>query len=180
MSWLAGPYLVAAAILVVAGVPKIFRPDSAVRALASLRLPAHPGLVRVFGAAEAVVGAAAAGAGGRLSAVLVAASYAAFSVFVSVALARGGVLASCGCFGTADTPPTRLHLAVTSVLAGVALAVAAGPARSMVDVVGNGPLAGLPFLAMTSLGVWFTYLLLAVLPRSTAAAIARAAVPAQT
>lgn len=180
MSWLAGPYLVAAALLVVAGLPKIFRPDSAVRALASLKLPAHRGLVRVLGAAEAAIGAGAAGAGGRIAAVLVALSYAAFSVFVALALARGGVLASCGCFGTADTPPTRLHLAVTSVLAGVALAVAAGPARSIVDVVGDSPLAGLPFLAMTTLSVWFTYLLLAVLPRSTAAAIARAAVPTHT
>lgn len=180
MSWLAGPYLVAAVLLVVAGAPKIRQPASAVRALASLRLPASPLLVRVLGTAEVAIGVTAAVRGGRIAGILVAISYAAFSAFVVLALARGGVLASCGCFGTADTPPTRTHVAVTLSLAGVALAVALGPASSIADGAAATPLAGFPLLGMTAISVWFTYLLLAVLPRSGAAAIVRAGAPART
>lgn len=174
MSWLAGPYLVAAALLVVAGAPKIGRPAPAARALQSLRLPASPWLVRGFGAFEVAVGTAGALTGGRIAAALVALSYAGFSGVVAVAVARGGVLASCGCFGTADTPPTRMHVAVTLSLAAVASAATAHPVGPLPHVVVGTPLGGLPFLAMTAIGVWFSYLLLAVLPRSGGAAIAAA------
>ena len=51
-------------------------------------------------------------------------SYLAFTAFVITARLKGGVLASCGCFGKADTPPTWLHAAVT---AGLALASLPGP-----------------------------------------------------
>ena len=55
------------------------------------------------------------GAGRRpVPALLVAASYAAFTAFVLLARSRGGVLASCGCFGRADTPPTTTHVVVTA------------------------------------------------------------------
>lgn len=176
--WLAGPYVAAALLLTAAGTPKVGRPDSTARALASMHLPAARSLVRALGAAEVVIGAMALIIGGRLSAVLVATSYLAFSVVVVLARTRGGVLSSCGCFGgNADTPPTRAHLAVTLASAAVAGTVAVHPVGRLSDVLASTPMAGLPFLALTALCVWFAYLTLAVLPRAGGRAVALAAGP---
>ena len=109
MDALAGPYLASALLLVVAGAAKVRDPLPLVRALRSARLPAPVSGVRLLAAAEAVLGTTALLLGGRLTAALVAASYAAFTGFVLLVRRRGGVLASCGCFGRADTPPTTGH-----------------------------------------------------------------------
>jgi hypothetical protein len=128
---LAAPYLAAAALLVVAGVPKVADPMPLVRALRSTGLPAGGSagraLVRAFAVGEVLVGVAAVLAPGRVTAALVGVAYLAFTGFVGLALARGGVLESCGCFGKADTPPTRAHLVVTALLAVVAGTLAVAP-----------------------------------------------------
>src|SRR4051794_38843397 len=110
----AAPYLAAAALLVVAGAPKIADPLPLVRALRSVGLPAGRGLVRTFAVGEVVVGLAALVQPSRTTALLMAVLYAGFTAFVGLALARGGVLESCGCFGKADTPPTRAHLVLAA------------------------------------------------------------------
>jgi hypothetical protein len=161
---LAGPYAAAAALLVVAGGPKVVKPGTAVLALRSARLPSAGWLVRLLGAVEVAIGTAAITLGGSVSAALVATSYIAFAAFVVLALTRGGVLASCGCFGTPDTPPTKSHVVFNVLAAGVAAAVALRPAEAVRDVVADQPLAGLPFLALTATCVWFAYLALATLP----------------
>jgi hypothetical protein len=94
----------------------------------------------------------------------VAASYVGFAAFVGLAMSRGGVVASCGCFGRPDTPPTRLHLVVNVVAACLALAVARDPFGGIGGVVADQPLAGLPYLALTAACVWFAYLALSALP----------------
>ncbi|MGI8682088.1 MAG: MauE/DoxX family redox-associated membrane protein [Mycobacteriales bacterium] len=175
MRWLAGPYLAAALLLAVAGAPKVLRPESATRALASLRLPSSTALVRGLGAAELAIAGAALATRGPLAPGLVAASYAVFSGVVALALVRGGVLSSCGCFGRPDTPPTRTHLAVTLGFAATAVAVAVRPVGRLPEILAGAPMAGLPFLALTSVCVWFAYLALAVLPRSGARAASLAA-----
>ena len=124
---MAGPYLAAAALLVVAGVPKVVDPMPLVRALRSTGLPSGRPLVRALASGEVLVGAAALAVPGRGTAALVCLAYLAFTGFVGLALARGGVLESCGCFGKADTPPTRAHLAVTALLALAAGALAVAP-----------------------------------------------------
>jgi hypothetical protein len=161
---LAGPYAAAAALLVVAGAPKTVKPGTTVLALRSVRMPAASWLVRVLGAAEVVIGTAALTVGGRAPAALVALSYAGFAAFVALAMARGGVLSSCGCFGKPDTPPTRLHLTMNLLAAGLAAAVATAPAAGLPAVVADQPLAGVPFLMLTATCVWFAYLALAELP----------------
>lgn len=158
-----------------AGAPKVGRPDSTARALASMHLPASRALVRVLGGVEVVIGLLALTTGGRLAPVLVATSYLTFSAVVLVARTRGGVLSSCGCFGKADTPPTRIHLALTLGSAAIACAVAVRPVGPLPDVLASSPMAGLPFLALTAVCVWFTYLALAVLPRAGGRAVALAA-----
>ncbi|HEY1733999.1 MAG TPA: MauE/DoxX family redox-associated membrane protein [Acidimicrobiales bacterium] len=147
---LIGPYLAACALLVVAGLAKAGRPDDTARAAVHV-LGGTVGrwrwAVRTGAAAEVVVGAAALVVVEPALAGTVAASYVAFCGFVVVARHRGGPLASCGCFGRPDTPPTVLH---ASVDAGLALAAAwvavAGPAGWTVPLVGQGPWLGIPLV----------------------------------
>jgi hypothetical protein len=169
MDALAGPYLASAALLVVAGGTKLRDPLPLVRALRSARLPAQPLLVRAVAAVEVALGVTAVLLGSRATAVLVALSYAAFTGFVVLARARGGVLASCGCFGRADTPPTVTHALVTAGFALVASAVAVRPLAPVVELVPASPGAGVPLLLAAAAVAVTAYLALALLPQLRAA-----------
>ena len=164
MDALAGPYLASAALLVLAGGAKVRDPLPLMRALMSVGLPFGRALVRSVAAVEVAIGIAAFVAGGRLAALAVAASYAAFTAFVLLALRRGGVLASCGCFGKADTPPTATHVVVTAALAVVAAAVAARPLGPLTDLLSAAPWSGVPLLLTTAAVAATAYLVLALLP----------------
>ena len=122
---LIGLYLVAAGLLVVAGVAKAARPDDTARAMAAL-LPGPLPLrllrwrVRAGALAEAALGVVAVVFPRPVTAALVALSYVCFFGVVAFARWRGGPLATCGCFGRPDTPPTALHLVIDLVLAAAA------------------------------------------------------------
>jgi hypothetical protein len=147
---LIGPYLAACALLVVAGLAKAVRPDDTARAAVHVlggTIGRWRWAVRVGAAAEVVVGAAALVVVEPVLAGAVAASYVAFAAFVVVARHRGGPLASCGCFGRPDTPPTVLHAFVDAGLAAAAVWVAvAGPDGWTVPLVGDGPWLGIPLV----------------------------------
>ena len=164
MRALAGPFLAAAVLLVAAGCLKVVDPAPLVRALRSVGVGVPPGAVRAAAAGEVVLGAAAIATGSWVAALGVALSYAAFTGFVLLALARGGVLASCGCFGKQDVPPTRTHAAVTAGLALAAAAVEARPVGRLDEVLGGSPAAGLPLLVATAAVAATCYLALAVPP----------------
>jgi hypothetical protein len=143
----------AAALLVLAGAQKVLDPKPLVRAARSVRLPVGPHLIRVVALAEAGVGVWALLDGSRAASLAVGASYLAFTVFVLLARSRGGVLASCGCFGKADTPPTTAHVVVTGLAALAAITGAPGALPLTVTAV------------VTTAAVAVTaYLVLAVLP----------------
>lgn len=161
---LAGPFLAAAALLVAAGLAKAADPLPLVRALRSARLPAPALAVRGVAVGEVLLGLAAVLTGSRPAAVLVALSYAAFTGFVLLARRRGGVLASCGCFGKADTPPTLTHVLVTAALALVAAAVAVRPLGPVGDLLAGSPGSGLPLLVASAAVAVTAYLVLALLP----------------
>lgn len=164
MDALAGPYLASAALLVAAGGAKLRDPLPLMRALMSVGLRAPRRLVQVAAAGEAGLGGLAIATGSALAAAGVALSYAAFTAFVLVALRRGGVLASCGCFGKADTPPTAGHVAVTAGLAAVAAAVAARPVGPLGDLLSGSPWGGVPLLLSSAAVAVTAYLVLALLP----------------
>ena len=166
---LAAPFLAASALLVGAGVPKLGDPMPLVRALRSTGLPAGRALVRVVAAAEVALGLWAIARPGALNAALVCAAYLVFTGFVALALKRGGVLGSCGCFGKADTPPTRSHLAVTGGLAVLAGAVALAPGRCAWTT--EAPAALVGTLALAGLLTFLAWQALAVLPTVTPAAV---------
>ncbi len=168
-----GLYVAAAVLLVVAGVAKAVRPADTARALrAGLRWwPRRLGAASVRAAAigEAAVGAAALAWPARLLAGAVALSFASFTVFVAVARARGGSLATCGCFGRPDTPPTADHLAVDAAAAAAAASVAAaGPSGSIVAVLARQWMHGWPLLAAAAVAAWLAYLVLVPLTRLAA------------
>jgi hypothetical protein len=166
---LAAPFLAASALLVGAGVPKLGDPMPLVRALRSTGLPAGRGLVRALAAAEVALGLWAVARPSAVNAALVCAAYLIFTGFVALALQRGGVLGSCGCFGKADTPPTRSHLAVTGGLAVLAGVVAAAPERAAWASAAAPVVVGT--LALAALVTFLAWQVLAVLPTTTPAAV---------
>lgn len=164
----AGPYLAAAGLLVVAGVPKVADPLPLVRALRAAGMPLPRLLVRAFATAEVAVGLWALAAPGRASSGLVAAAYLLFTAFVARALARGGILGSCGCFGKADTPATRTHLTLTAAAALVGAWATVDPPR--------GVWSGVDATTLTTVGLgavvaFLGWQAMAVLPTTTAAAV---------
>ena len=156
--------LAAAGLLLVAGVAKAVRPRATSTALRLQGLPAPESLVRVLGAGEVLV-AAAALLEVPFGAAALAVSYAAFTVFVSAALLRGRPLASCGCFAEPDVPPTPVHVLVTAALAASAAAVAAGTGGGLRDLLDGSVLLALGGAGSAALVGWLTYLVLTELPR---------------
>jgi hypothetical protein len=166
MTVAAGPFAIAAALLAIGGVLKACSPADTANALRAARLPGRPALVRLGGGAEAAVGVTALALGNRVTAVLVAISYLLFALFVVVALRRGTPIASCGCFGKLDTPPSRLHLGIDAAALVAALAVAADPGVGLVDVLHRQPLAGAPYLLLVGTGVGLALAALSSLPQT--------------
>ena len=166
-----GLYLIACALLVGAGLAKTARPDGTARALAALvpgrgnplvrlRLVARAGAL-----AEAALGLVALALPRPVTAALVAASYLCFAGVALVARRRGGPLATCGCFGRPDTPPTLVHVVLDLALAvAAAVLAAAAPRRgTLVTYLAHQPWAGLPLLFVSAVGAWLTLLALSAL-----------------
>lgn len=177
MSVAAGPFVIAATLLALGGVLKAWKPLDTANALRGVGIPAGPMVVRFGGVVEAVIGVWALASGDRASAILVAVSYLGFIGFVLLALVRDAPIASCGCFGKADTPPSWVHVGLNLVAFGAAVAVAAQPGAGLVDVIADQPLAGVPFLLLVATGVFLSFLALTLLPRTQA--LVQASVGAQ-
>jgi hypothetical protein len=172
---LIGLYLIAAGLLVVAGIAKFLRPDDTARALSDLMpAPARSAVslprlrvgIRAGAALEAFIGVLALLFPGPAPAAFVALSYAVFTGVVLYARARGGALSSCGCFGRADTPATTLHALVDFVFAVACILVAVhiSGSGSIVSLLGRQPAAGVPLLFVSAVGLYLAYVVLSVLP----------------
>ena len=174
MDVVAGPYAVAAALLVVAGALEVHRPDATVGALRAMGVRVPPLVVRAGAVSAALIGAfalvAGGGAFGSSVAALVAIVYTGFAAFVALALIRDTPLASCGCFGRDDTPPSLTHVVVNLVAAAVAVVVALSPGSGIAAVVADQPGFGIPFVLVTAGCGFLAYLALTRLPRTLALA----------
>ncbi|HZQ56589.1 MAG TPA: MauE/DoxX family redox-associated membrane protein [Acidimicrobiales bacterium] len=161
-----GAVLVAAVLLAWAGVAKAWRPAPTARALAAAGVPVGAALVRVLAVAEVAIAAGAVAGGGPFAA-LMGCSYAAFALFVGIALRRGLALSSCGCFGVADGRPTAAHLVVDALLAAASFAYAGGRSRPAAYLAGHpGVGAGLGLVAVVTAGLLVA--VLSVLPAAAA------------
>lgn len=165
MDGLVGPLFIAAALLVLAGVPKIAEPGDTTRAIRSVGLPAADPAVRLLAVVEVAIGIAVIAFGGPAAAAMLGLLYAAFAGFILLAMRRGGAVASCGCFGKDDTPPTYGHLLLNLSAAAVGIVAAFGGVGGLLDVLPDQPAAGIPFIGFVGLGAWFGYLVLTALPR---------------
>jgi hypothetical protein len=166
---------VACLLLVAAGVAKAVRPADTARALAT-SVPAPLAVVRtgvrVGAMGEAALGAVALAVPRSGLAWAVAISYAGFAVYVGYVRFRGGAIASCGCFGTPDTPATLLHAVIDLSLAAAATVVAlARPTGSILSLAASQPGHGVVLLVVSMLCAYLTYLVLSVLPRVQAARV---------
>jgi hypothetical protein len=166
---LAGPFVVAAALLGLGGASKAVGPSDTARALGTLGLPSSRALVRAGGIAELVIAVGALVFGNRVFAVLVGLSYLGFLVFVVLALVRHAPLSSCGCFGKAETPPSAIHVVVDALVVLVAAVVVVDPGVGLPDVLADQPLLGGPFLLLAAVGVYLAFLSLTLLPKTLAA-----------
>jgi hypothetical protein len=111
------PYLTASTLLLVAGLEKARRPFYTRDAFAALGLPGGDAAIRTLGAIEFVAGTIAIAStfgmpGAAAAAAAVAALYLMFGIAVLRLLADGTAVRSCGCLGSADTPPSYAHAAV--------------------------------------------------------------------
>ena len=168
MNAAAGPFTIAALLLAAGGIAKTLSPGDTTNAIRAIGLPAAPLLVRTGGLLEAALGGVAIATGARVPAILVGLSYLAFAAFVSVALRRGTPIATCGCFGKADTPPSLVHVAVNIGAAVAALVIAIDPGDGLADVVRDQPLSGVPYLLLVVVGTYVAFLALTLLPRTLA------------
>lgn len=161
---LEGWFFLSAALLLVSGGAKLADPGPTSGALRVAGLVSSAGVVYGLAVAEIATGAAALIFGGRWTGWATAILYGAFGGFVILALRRGSPIASCGCFGKADTPPTVIHVFVNA--AGVAGGIWAGLSNSpsLVSVLGGQPMAGVPYLFFLAAGTYAAYLLLTALP----------------
>ena len=171
---LIGLFLIAAGLLVLAGLAKALRPDDTARALLELApegITRHASLrsaravVRVGAIAETAIGVWALVQPLPVSVALVASSYALFTVVVFYARLHEGALATCGCFGRPDTPATWFHVAVNALLAVAAVTVAlqTTSGATMHTLLSHQPWAGFPLFFVSGVGLYLTYLVLSPL-----------------
>ena len=170
---LAGPFAVAVLLLLVGGVAKLVRPASAADALSALgaNVPRPVLAIWVMGATEASIAAGALGSADRRFAVAVALCYLGFAAVVALGRFRPQQLASCGCFGTSDAPPTVVHLIIDLLGAGVAVGVAVSPFGGIGVALSRQPLFAVPFCAFVAMAVWLCYLVFSAPNLSMAAVV---------
>jgi hypothetical protein len=161
MTALAGPFLITCTILGLGGLAKLWAPIPARRALRAASIDVPLAAVRTLGLAEFALACAAAFRGGVLLPIVVGMAYVAFAAFVVVIL-RTDTATSCGCFGSASTPPTMLHV-VVNLLSAAAAFGATGYGGIVATV--EGPAGeGIAMLVLVVVGAYSLFLILTALP----------------
>jgi len=164
MDALAGPVVVVAALLALAGALKIARPVPTAGALRAMRLPSSLWLVRLLGVAEVAIALAAGITFSPALLALLAAAYLGFAAFVVAALGSHTPLQSCGCFGQADTPPSSAHVALNVVAAITVFAALITGTPALRVTLSDQPWNAVPFLLLVVICLYLCVLLLTVLP----------------
>jgi hypothetical protein len=131
--------LAAAAILVLAGLAKLWQPEPAVRFAATLGVPLPGVFVRVAAVVEIAVGLGALWRP-RPAAIAITLLYALFAGLVARQLRRGGGL-PCGCLGAREVVPSRLHLWLNGACICVGCLAAVAPPPAFATFAAARPLA---------------------------------------
>lgn len=161
---LVGPVHALALLLLVAAVAKLRHPGSATVALGRAGLPSSTLVARLVAAAEALVAGVVLLVGGAGPVVALGLVHLGFAGFIVRLRRVAGAKSSCGCFGGAEAPAGRLHVAVNLLAAGlVALSLAAG-LPSLPTVLADDAGLAVPYAAAVAAGAWATGLCLTALP----------------
>ncbi len=140
-------------LLIITGVAKVARPHDVERALTGLGLPRVPFAGTMIGLGEIAIGASAFVFPAAL--VLQGAAYLVFAGWIFAALRADVPLASCGCLGKDDTPPSWGHLILNVIGSGISLAAAwSGPVQWSLD------LEGIAMVSVVAVGVFLGYVVL--------------------
>lgn len=154
---------IALGLLGLAGVAKVLDPDPTDGALRAARLPSSRLFARLLGGLEIFAAVTALAVGG-VSVYLAAFLYLGFTLFTLSGVLNRRPIQSCGCFGREDTPPSWLHVTYN---AGAVVATGWVAATGGSAIPWDNPLLELViYLGFASLGVFASYLLLSVLPRT--------------
>lgn len=159
MDLLTPAFQTAALVILVGGAAKVVAPAGFAGLLATFRVPAPRLAAVAAGVVELVLGASALVVGGSGLALAVGAAYLVFAGTVLVARRRGAP--DCGCFGAVAAPPSSVHVVLNLAAAAIAIgaaAVAAGPLPAL-EVLGEQPLAGVPYVALLALATWLVVVL---------------------
>jgi hypothetical protein len=165
--------LLAAGLLVPAGVAKLRAPRIASEALGLRR--DHAVLVRLAGADELLLAAWVLFDGGRAATATLALAYGAFAAVAARQRRRG---AGCGCFGSGSSPTSRTHLGLNLVAAASAatLTLTGGTLDLLPLMAGAGPVHAMALLLAGGVAVVSAQLVLTALPDL---AVARQRAPTQ-
>jgi hypothetical protein len=161
---LEGWFFLSSAVLLVSGGSKLADPAPTSGALRAAGLFSGRGVVLTLAFAELAVGGAGLLSGGSWAGWGIAVFYGSFGIFVAVALNRHLPISSCGCFGKSDTPPSVVHLGLNAAGLAAGLWAALNDSPSLVEVLGEQPLAGLPYLLFLAAGTYAIVLLFTALP----------------
>lgn len=164
LTFVEGWFFLIAGLLIPSGARKLADPAPTIGALSAARLPVHRMSVYLLGVIEIISGGAGLLSSSAWATGAVLALYLGFTAFVGMALVRRIPLASCGCFGKADTPPTLVHLMFDiAAVTGTIWALALGRG-SLTSVVALQPLGGFAYVGFVLIGIYCLYLLLADVP----------------
>lgn len=143
-------------------------PDLTAGALRAARLPHDRFLVRGLGIAEVAVGVSGIVLGTATPAVLAGALYAGFAWFVVKAMRYHLPIATCGCFGAAETPPRINHLIVNVAAVLVMVLAVVYPIGPWGGIAELSVWQAVAFVGFTGVSVYLLYAILAVLPMARA------------
>jgi hypothetical protein len=148
------PFVLAAGLLMAAGLVKLRRPRASAQAMLDAGLPGRDSLARGLGTLEVgagVWGLVAPAAGGAFA---VGALYLAFTGFLAYVVRTHPDAGSCGCAGAKAVPPSRLHLALNLVAASSGFATAVAGVPPVVTWLGSQGWAAVPVLGGLVLAGW--------------------------
>jgi hypothetical protein len=171
---------VTAGLLAAAGAVKLVRPLPTARAMYAAGLPGSAWAARAVGLVEVAVGVWFLVAPSAAAAVVLGVLYLAFAGFVGFLLTAHPEAASCGCAGTKDVPPSRLHAALNLAAAAAAFAAASAVPPSLGSTLAGLGVAAVPFVVGLAAAAALTVVATTDLPPAIAAYRSPAGHPVET
>jgi hypothetical protein len=145
-----------AGLLLPTGWAKLRKPYETSRALRSVGWPGSRAIAFSLGLVEVAIGIWVLTIGSTLAVVAMGSLYAGFLLWLAVAFRSGGVVSSCGCSATPDTPPTAAHVAINAV-AVAAVVLNLSSSQPGVALAASSIVGWLAMVLVVAIGVWLSF-----------------------